>query len=290
MLYRVSCIFKSIGIVMRTEFVFQRVDAFWEGKFTSGNPAAICIVEEFPEDKVMQELAHDIGFSNIAFLVQRCTSLPIDDFNIRWFTPLSEAPLCGHATLAAAAMLMQRDDCNSDKMYFRSKKHGAISVFRDLDLYRIQMPSFTNKKVEMSYELSDLLEGVDVINIVESNNMLIVHVRDEKTLKSFVPNRELLMKLPYRSFTTTARGDTFHDFKSRYFAPKVGIEEDHACASSHCSLIPYWYNLLGKPQMKAFQLSKRGAIIRCEQAFGRPLVMILGKALIREKFSIYKDI
>jgi PhzF family phenazine biosynthesis protein len=248
------------------------VDAFTNIPF-KGNPAGVCISPFLPQDELMQHIATELGYSNTAFL----QPLDKNKYHIRWFTTVSEAPICGHATIAAAHVLSsERNLAEKTLLQFESLA-GPLSARIEGDgWYTLDFPAYQVLAVPLGNELKMVLGDIEPTFVGVSENCFFVELASDDELKQLNPNLEQLKQLPCRALIATARGREY-DFHSRYFAPKVGINEDPVCASAHCRLIPYWAQKLNKKEMRAFQLSKRGGEIKCQDLGNR--VLISGEAV-----------
>jgi predicted PhzF superfamily epimerase YddE/YHI9 len=233
---------------MRTP-IFQ-VDAFASRLF-AGNPAAVMPLERFPADAVMQNLAAENNLAETAFLVAEG-----GDFRLRWFTPAVEVPLCGHATLASAAVVMERLEPHRREVLFHSAS-GPLRVTRTDQGYSMDFPVRPITRIDIPPGVSAAL-GVAVSEVhVNPFNYLVV-VDDAAALRALVPDMAAIARLDRPGVIVTAAGDQGYDFVSRYFAPAKGIPEDPVTGSAHCMLAPYWAARLGKSAFRAFQASRRG--------------------------------
>jgi PhzF family phenazine biosynthesis protein len=247
-----------------------QVDAFTSEVF-SGNPAAVCILEAWPEDSCLQAIAAENNLSETAYL------LPGDgDFELRWFTPQTEVALCGHATLASAYVLFECRHWGAELLKFRTRMSGLLTVRRRADLFEMDFPARPIHPLPMPDGLGSAL-GVTPENVFGSAEDLMVVLDSEKTVLAVEPDFAALERLDCRGIIITARGDR-SDFVSRCFAPSVGIPEDPVTGSAHCVLIPYWASVLGKEDLYALQVSKRGGELFCQLAADR--VRISGKAAL----------
>jgi PhzF family phenazine biosynthesis protein len=247
------------------------VNAFSD-KTNSGNPAGVCIVDDFPEIEAMQEIATRINISETAFVKR----LDINNYYIRWFTPVSEAPICIHATLASAHVLYKNNlvDKNAEITFHNVQKE--FLVFQKDGWINVNAPSISIAPQGLNNTISSILQGYDVNYVGLSQNILFVEFAHSNQIRKFIPKLTLIKSLPYRALLITSR-DEEYDFISRYFAPSVGIDEDPVCGSGHCRLIPYWSEKLNKDSMVAYQASERGGIIKCKNLKNR--VIISGQAV-----------
>jgi len=234
--------------------IFQ-VDAF-NNEIFKGNPAAVIPLNEWISENLMQSIAEENNLSETAFFVKNKNS-----FDIKWFTPTLEIDLCGHATLAAAHIIFTELNFNENKIEFNSKS-GTLIVTKNKDWYTLNFPSEEIKEVKTP----DLLEqalNVPIIKTYKGTWKLLVELENETTISNLAPNFNLLSQLKSNGIIVTSKGDTV-DFVSRFFAPKIGINEDPVTGSAHTLLIPYWAKKLNKNKLNTIQLSKRVGILKCE--------------------------
>jgi PhzF family phenazine biosynthesis protein len=255
--------------------LFQ-VDAF-TSKVFAGNPAAVCLLDSWLEDSVLQAIAAENNLSETAFLVANELG-----YDLRWFTPLTEVVLCGHATLASAYVLFKCLRWPQQSIRFRTRKSGELIVTKQKRLFEMDFPARLTYSLDAPAGLTEAL-CVNPQQVLGSEEDLLVILDSEAAVRSVRPDFAVLDSITDRGVIITARGDR-SDFVSRFFAPRVGIPEDPVTGSAHCVLIPYWAGMLGKNDLHAFQVSKRGGEI-----FGRNLggrVLISGRAALYLKGSI----
>ncbi len=256
---------------------FYQVDAF-TSKVFGGNPAAVCLLESWPADEALQNIAAENNLSETAFLVPRSKG----QYDLRWFTPAVEIDLCGHATLASAFVLFSFVDSALSSIDFMTAS-GLLSVARRGELLSMDFPARRPEPTETSPILSQAL-GAEPLEVLKSRDLLAVF-KDESIIRSMRPDFDKLKQVKDAfAVIVTARGDT-SDFVSRFFAPNVGIPEDPVTGSAHCTLIPYWADRLRKDRLHAFQLSKRGGELFCENAGDR--VRISGNAVLYARGELY---
>jgi PhzF family phenazine biosynthesis protein len=244
-----------------------QIDAFTSRVF-AGNPAAVCPLGGWLEDGLMQAIAQENNLSETAFFV------PLDQgYHIRWFTPSAEVDLCGHATLASAyAIFTYIDPCRT-QVTFKSRS-GPLTVSRQGDLLAMDFPSKPPSPCAAPPSLTEAL-AVRPSEVLCSEDYFVV-LASEQDVRSVDPDMGLLRKVDLRGVTVTAKGRDA-DFVSRFFAPKYGVNEDPVTGSAHCALIPYWSRKLGRKELLARQVSKRGGEIFCQDRGDR--VVIAGQAV-----------
>jgi PhzF family phenazine biosynthesis protein len=247
-----------------------QVDAFTSHVF-SGNPAAVCILDSWIDDRELQSIAAENNLSETAYLVQNGNG-----FDIRWFTPMTEVELCGHATLASAFVQFVCRKWSGDTIRFQTRKSGELVVTKRDDIFEMDFPSRPAQARTPPDGLDKAL-GIKIKKVFGSTEDLMVVLDNEKTVVAVEPVFPVLERVDCRGVIITAPGDE-SDFVSRFFAPKVGIPEDPVTGSAHSVLIPYWASVLGKKELHAFQVSKRGGELFCRNAGER--VMISGKAAL----------
>lgn len=244
-----------------------QIDAFATDVF-KGNPAAVCPLENWLSDDIMQKIAMENNLSETAFFVKEG-----EEFRIRWFTPGTEVDLCGHATLASAYVIFNELGYKKNDIVFQSNS-GELKVSREGDFLVLNFPAQPGDKIDKLEGLAEAL-GKSPVQLIESDDYLAVF-ESEKDILEMKPDFGLLKKVKCRGIIVTAPGSDC-DFVSRFFAPQVGIDEDPVTGSAHCKLTPYWAKRLSKNTLTAKQLSKRGGQLHCELKGNR--VLIKGKAV-----------
>jgi len=247
-----------------------QVDAFTSEVF-SGNPAAVCILDSWLDDNILQSIAAENNLSEAAFLVRND-----DGFDLRWFTPKTEVALCGHATLASAFVLFTCRDWPEEEIRFRTRKSGQLVVSKHNSLLEMDFPSRPVHSMVPPPGLKEAL-GVTPIAVLGSVEDLLVVLENESVVRELQPDFSALEKVECRGIIVTSKASR-SDFVSRFFAPCVGIPEDPVTGSAHCVLVPYWSSELRKKNLHAFQISKRGGELFCVHAGDR--VKISGKAVL----------
>lgn len=252
------------------------VDAFTD-KIFCGNPAAVCILKNFPEEKIMLNIAKENNLSETAFAVKEKNF-----YNLRWFTPSTEIDFCGHATLATAYVILNFIEPELNLVNFKTLR-GDFSVKKNKNLIEMDFPSYEYKKISVTDEMSEAI-GEKVLEAYLSRDLLLVIDSDEK-VKNLRPNLEKLQNLEGLIQAVTAKSsDENFDCISRVFAPKVKVSEDPVTGSTHCLIAPYWSKILNKNILKCYQASERGGILQCEIIDDR--VKISGNAILFAKSKL----
>ncbi|GIM45316.1 phenazine biosynthesis protein [Collibacillus ludicampi] len=247
------------------------IDAFTNEPF-KGNPAAVCLLEERKGDQWMQNVAMEMNLSETAFLY------PLKDgYELRWFTPVKEVDLCGHATLASAHYLWETGIEPKGKELRFLTKSGWLSAKMDEDWIELNFPLEKVEPCKVPEPLEDAL-GVELL-FVGSNRMdVLVEVESERQIRELQPNFTKLATIKARGILVTSRAEEEpFDFVSRCFFPAVGVNEDPVTGSAHCALAPYWQSKLGKNHFLAKQLSVREGILKVQIQEGR--VLLAGQAV-----------
>ena len=234
---------------------FFVVDAFTDVPFC-GNPAAVCVLREFPSDEWMQSIASEINLSETAFVVP---AGPV--YRLRWFTPGGEVDLCGHATLGTAHALWHEGFETASSLSFETRS-GVLGATRDGRWITLDFPAEHPSVVEDTFGLANALGAAP--SIVLQNRMDLMAVYDsEDSVRGLTPNMFLLSEIPVRGIIATAAGNNpRYDFVSRFFAPRLGVPEDPVTGSAHCALAPYWSQRIGRSELTGYQASRRGGTVR----------------------------
>ncbi|AWI04800.1 PhzF family phenazine biosynthesis protein [Clostridium drakei] len=232
--------------------VYQ-VDAFTNKQF-GGNPAAVCPLEQWIDDELMQKIAAENNLAETAFFVKKDS-----EYELRWFAPKGEIDLCGHATLATSYVIFNYIDKNASLVKFNTKS-GVLEVSKDGNLLTMIFPSREAEKCEVPEALIKGLGKVPV-EVYKARDYMAVFEKEEDILNLQL-NMEELKKLDSVGVIVTAKGNEV-DFVSRFFAPKLGVNEDPVTGSSHCTLIPYWSKILNKKELNDLQLSERKGKLYC---------------------------
>jgi PhzF family phenazine biosynthesis protein len=238
-----------------------KLDAFTTRRF-AGNPAAVMPIESFLPDSILQAIAAENNLAETAFLVVDGT-----DYRLRWFTPRVEVPLCGHATLASAAVVMERLEPGHDHVAFHTAS-GSLPVQRTSTGYVMNFPARPSDPITPPPQLAEALGAIPVEVFENSFNYMAVF-KEVQALRALAPNMAALARIGRSGVIVTAPGDGTYDFVSRYFAPAKGIPEDPVTGAAHCMLAPYWAKRLGKTAFRAFQASPRGGEVICRLAGDR---------------------
>jgi len=236
-----------------------QVDAFSKRRF-AGNPAAICPLPKWLPDQTLLDIAAENNLAETAYFVAEP-----DGYRLRWFTPAVEVDLCGHATLAAAVVLMDCLGFGGDQVTFHSRS-GPLTVARSGEIYTLDFPSRPGVSQPVSTELTEAIGATPQFVLAARDTMCVFE--SAAAVHALRPNMAALKALEPFGFIATAPGDDC-DFVSRFFAPKQGINEDPVTGSAHCTLTPYWAARLGKSNLFARQISSRGGELWCEDRGGR---------------------
>ena len=220
----------------------------------SGNPASVCFVQEWLPDETMLKIAAQFGYSETAFVVEEDGR-----YLLRWFTPVTEVDLCGHATMAAAFAIFTTRP-NQSELSFETRS-GNLVVRKTEKLLAMDFPTRQLREFDDVLTLSQCL-NVEVLEAVVAGPTVLAVVRDEAIVRGIHPDLERIKTLPFNALIPTAVGSDI-DFVSRFFGPKIGIPEDPVTGAAHTGLAPYWAQRLGKRSLRAKQLSSRGGAISC---------------------------
>ena len=245
-----------------------QVDAFTDQIF-GGNPAAVCPLEYWPSDDILQNIANENNLSETAFFKKRDTL-----YVIRWFTPKAEVELCGHATLAAAHVLFNHLKVKGDHLIFESVFSGKLEVTKNKDLLTLDFPV---DQIEPALPPDHLIEslGMKPDEIWRGKTDYLLYFSSQEDIEEIHPDFGRLKHVECRGVIITAPGYDC-DFVSRFFAPKFGVNEDPVTGSAHTSLVPFWAHRLNKLEFEATQLSARGGFLQCQLRGDR--VLISGQA------------
>ena len=249
-----------------------QVDAFASKAF-SGNPAAVCILDQAVETSWMQSVALEMNLSETAFLLPEGRG-----YRLRWFTPAAEVELCGHATLASAHVLWEEGHLGPDQRAEFSTLSGELVAAREGELICLDFPATPVASVARSALPQLLIDalGCRPCFVGRSKFDYLVELSNEDELRALAPDMGSLVRVQARGLIATAPSADY-DFVSRFFAPAVGVAEDPVTGSAHCALAPYWAHKLGRTELRAFQASQRGGTVHVAVAGER--VLLKGNAV-----------
>ena len=252
------------------------IDAFASAVF-QGNPAAVCLPDEWLPDAPLQSIAAENNLSETAFLVARGS-----DYDLRWFTPAIEVDLCGHATLAAAFVLFTERGVNTNSICFHSRS-GLLTAAREDDVITLDFPARPAAPCAGPEQLVRGL-GRQPLEVLRARDYVAVFANAAE-VRAIKPDFALLQTLDCLGIIATAPGVDC-DFVSRFFAPAAGINEDPVTGSAHCTLIPYWSQRLGKTTLLARQVSTRGGELICRDAGERVFIGGRARTYLRGEIQI----
>ncbi|PCJ36667.1 MAG: isomerase [Alphaproteobacteria bacterium] len=267
-----------------SEYSIFQVDAFTSDIFR-GNPAAVVPMADWGDDALLQNIARENNLSETAFF----TRVDDDDvdFHLRWFTPVSEVDLCGHATLAAAHVLFKELDWYDDILKFSTQQAGILIVKRCEDgRLQLDFPARPAAEIDIFEDFTHALGARPERLFLARDHMAVF--ASEADVAAVAPHMERLAEINEVGVIVTAPADDPHiDFVSRFFAPKQGIPEDPVTGSAHCSLIPYWAERLGKTTLSARQISARAGDLQCHYLAPEGRVHIAGYSVTYLKGTIF---
>jgi PhzF family phenazine biosynthesis protein len=263
-----------------------QVDAFTDLPFR-GNPAAVCLLQKPLHEEIMQNIAQEMNLSETAFVVPLDQSSPLKAsvFSLRWFTPQVEVPLCGHATLAASAVLFHEMGHPGPVLHFETRS-GQLTAQKEQEGILLNFPAEKPQSVALPLAVLRALGNPKAVRsaYAQGKQMLLIELENEEELRSLKPDFELLKQADVKVDTReglmiTSIAQPPYDFVSRFFAPWIGINEDPVTGYAHTVLAPYWGEILGKQNMLAYQASPRGGEIKL-QIINPQRVSLLGRAVI----------
>lgn len=250
------------------KLTLYQIDAFTEKVF-EGNPAAVIPLQNWLNDELMQKIALENNLSETAFFI------PVKaGFHIRWFTPLAEVELCGHATLASAHVLFNHLNYTEKEISFQSRS-GILKVKKEGDLIILDFPASKISEIEVPENLQNAFNIQPKKCVKGRDDLMLIFDREEDIL-NLKPDFQKIIQSKTRGVIVTSKSEKY-DFVSRFFAPSVGVNEDPVTGSAHTILIPYWSKQLDKNKMIAKQVSARGGVLYCKNLGER--VEIGGKAV-----------
>ena len=253
------------------------VDAFTD-KLFGGNQAAVCILDNWISDALMQSIAKENNFSETAFAVKEGEA-----YHLRWFTPAAEINFCGHATLGTAYVLYHFYEKGATRVTFKTQV-GELSVEKQDDLFRMDFPAYSCKRIEVTEKMEAAL-GVRPLEAYLDRDLLLV-LENAEQVRTLSPDQNKLKELEGLAIAVTAKSDVpEYDCISRVFVPELSISEDPVTGSSHCMIVPYWCDRLGKEELVCFQASERSGILYAERKQDR--VILSGKAVLFSVSEIY---
>lgn len=253
------------------------VDAFAEKVF-EGNPAAVCVLDKYPSDALMQKIAGENNLSETAFAVKEG-----EDYHLRWFTPGGEIDLCGHATLGTAYVLFRFFEKDASSITFQTMS-GALTVLKKGNLLEMDFPAYELKQILVTPAMEDAF-GVAITEAWLGRDLLCV-TENAEAIPTLTPNQTKLAELDGLLQHITARGKEY-DSVSRTFAPKLAVAEDPVCGSGHCHIVPLWAKKLEKERLVARQASKRGGTLYCEMHGDR--LSLAGTAVLYSIADLYVE-
>ncbi len=258
---------------MMTQYV---VDAFTDALFC-GNPAAVNILDRWPEEELMMQITRENKLSETAFAVPEGES-----YRLRWFTPGGEIDLCGHATLAAAFVILRFYRPGDKQVTFETLSGTLTVTAREDGTLEMEFPAYTLRPVPVTDEMERAM-GARPREAWMGRDLLCVF-DDEETVRHMQPDLDRVEKLEGLLLQVTAPG-TDYTCVSRTFAPKLAVPEDPVCGSGHCHIVPYWADRLGREDILAFQASPRTGVLSCRRAGER--VFLAGKAVLFSKAELF---
>lgn len=270
---------KYIPLMNSSILISYQIDAFSDQIF-SGNPAAVVPLDNWLPDETLQSIAMEHKHSETAFIVKN-----EGDYDLRWFTPTKEVPLCGHATLASAHALFNHLHYKEDSITFQSKS-GPLIVKRVSNCYELDFPIIDYQEININEAIQTAVDITSILAAYQGGVFIMLILDTEESVRNFIPDMTKISNVDSPGLLITARGNQA-DFVSRLFAPNSGIPEDPVTGSAHCILTPYWSKVLNKHKLEAKQISQRGGILSCQLTNER--VLISGSAKTYSKSEIYLD-
>lgn len=244
------------------------VDAFTD-KIFCGNQAAVCVLDQWLSEDLMMNVTRENNFSETAFTVKTK-----DGYDLRWFTPGGEINLCGHATLATTYVLFRFYEPDAEQIIYHTMS-GDLFVSRKDDYIMMDFPAYQCKEVPVTEQMVAVMGAAPEKAFLDRDLLLVYD--DERVIRGLQPDFEAMSLLDGSGVGVTAPGIEY-DCVSRFFAPKLKVNEDPVTGSVHCMIVPYWSERLGKHNIRAYQASERGGELFCE--LNRDRVIIAGKAIL----------
>ena len=250
-----------------------QVDAFTNKSF-QGNPAAVCVLETLKADAWMQSIAQEMNLSETAFLIKQ-----EQNYRLRWFTPTTEVPLCGHATLASAHVLWTEGYASTGQAINFETKSGLLAAKYQDEWIELNFPANRSLDIPPIAKLQYAL-GERIKTFAYNSLGYLVEVATAQQVEQIQPNMALLKQLPISNVIVTSLADdrSEYDFVSRFFAPGLGIDEDPVTGAAHCCLAPYWRDRLQQDKFLAYQASRRGGVVKVSYD-GGDRVFLQGQAI-----------
>lgn len=249
-------------------------DAFTDTVF-KGNPAAICLLQNWISDEMMQNIAKENRLSETAFTVKKD-----QDYELRWFTPGGEIDLCGHATLGTAYILFNFIEKDREDIIFHTMS-GNLTIHRNGDIYEMDMPAYELKEIPVTDEMEKAV-GIRPKEAWMGRDLVCVLDNEEDVVHAKI-DQEAVLKLDGLLLHITAKGKSY-DCVTRSFAPKLLVDEDPVCGSGHCHVIPLWAEKLGKGKLTAWQASERSGVLYCQMK-GSGLFLAVKRQFIQKDIS-----
>ncbi|HEY8569654.1 PhzF family phenazine biosynthesis protein [Microbulbifer sp.] len=259
-----------------------QADAFTSELF-KGNPAAYIPLTRWLDDQLLQQIAAENNLAETAFTVPAGNG-----FELRWFTPGEEVPLCGHATLVTAHLLWTELGFTEAEIHFYTRS-GELIVRYEGELLTLDFPAQVNREIPLTENYAQALGAAPLcaLEVAGSDDQLLLEFTSAEVVAGLSPDMRALLKLPYKGLICTAPGEGFDcDFVSRFFSPAIGIDEDPVTGSAHTRLVPFWAQKLDKTRLKAKQISPRGGDLDCELAGGRVLMRGRAVTYLRGQISL----
>lgn len=251
------------------------VHAFTDQIF-HGNPAAVCVLEDWISEEIMMKIAKENKLSETAFVVKEG-----ENYHLRWFTPESEIDLCGHATLSTGFVILNYVEPDLEKVVFDTLS-GLLTVTKREDRYEMDFPVYDLKPVRVTQDMA-IATGAFPKRAYMGRDLLLIY-NDEQLIREMTPDIDGIRRLDGTLVHVTAPGKEY-DCVSRSFGPKIGIDEDPVCGSAHCHIAPYWSKYFEKEEIKAYQASERGGELYCKMNGER--ILISGKAVLFSECVIH---